>query len=477
MQYTHASFKNGPMLNIGHNAQYAFTREECITHVDQWCLQALQTIDENCLQTYLKDYSRSYYKKEFHMNSIMQYNRDDPDDSQWNNEAWEQAVNHVRMELRQTGVNAASLNILTELDAVPYVSSSAAGYGYQGKKGPFKNKMDKNNHWKAIRIAKKMVLDYHDSNGECINDAIMESTPSIGYTRTQLTDITEKLKVRAVWGSPFHHILVEGLSAAPLLNAFVEGNSFYFIGGDPLVTVPELITETNKKYQWIYTYDWSKFDATATRKEIRQAFTLVKEVITFPNKESENAFDLMVELFIYKKVVGPDGIIYTSNTGIPSGSYWTNLIDSIINKLRIDYLWIILTRKPMESLKTHGDDGLGGSDTFVPLHELAREALKHGWILNPDKSELVSNASDAEFLGRTTTGGLSRRSIDKCLRLLVYPEYPVESPEISSFRAQSIFEDVGRVSEKIGKVANMLLRKYGTPDEQDVPVHHRRFKH
>lgn len=470
------NFRDGPMYNIGYSRQYAFTREERITHVDAWSLQALQSIDANCLETYLKDYSRSYYVESFHTDSILQYNREDPHESVWNQTAFTKATDNIRMELRKANIKAVSLDVQTELDAVKYVSSSSAGYSYVGKKGPFKNKLERNNHYKAICRAKKMVLEYHDQRGECIDDAIMNSTPHIGYTRTQLTNVTEKLKVRAVWGSPFHHILVEGLTAGPLLEEFKRKVTFYHIGQDPLFSVPALLTKISSEYKLIYAYDWSKFDSTASRKEIRTAFALVKELIIFKNKESENAFDLMVELFIYKKVVGPDGIVYSCNTGVPSGSYWTSIIDSIINKLRLDYLWIVLTGEPMESVFTHGDDAVGGSNRFLSLYDLAEEAIKYGWVLNPDKSAIETNASKVEFLGRTTSGGLSRRSIERCLQLLVYPEYPVESPLISSFRAQSLYEDVGRISERIGTVATSLLRKYGTPHEEDVPSHHRIYK-
>jgi hypothetical protein len=325
--------------------------------------------------------------------------------------------------------------------------------------------------------AKKMVLDYHDTQGKCVHDAIMRSTPYIGYTRTQLTDLTEKLKVRAVWGSPFQHIIAEGLSAQPFIEQIVLNETFIHIGGDPLVTVPALITSISLKYKYLYSYDWSRFDATCSKFEIDLAFEIIESLMLFREPEDKSAFDLMKELFKYKKVVGPNGGIYSVNTGVPSGSYWTTIIDSIINKFRINYLWTILTGKSIDELHTHGDDGIGGSNTFVSAWELSVEAFKYGWILNFDKSEVNVDASKAEFLGRTTTGGLSRRSVEKCLRLLVFPEYPVESPEISSYRATSIYEDVGRTSSKIGQVANSLLRKYGHTEEKDVPVLHKRFKY
>jgi hypothetical protein len=472
-------FKTGPMFTIGVNKHYAFSREERVTYKDEYALNVLKTIDPDCLDTYLKDFSRSYYTQDFHLKSVLGYNTSEPELKVWNMSIVNQVKDDMIENMRKAGIKATSLSPRTDLDQVSYVSSSSAGYGYQGKKGEFKDKNSKNNHWKAITRAKKMALNYHDAQdkGECITDAIMNSTPYIGYTRTQLTDITEKLKVRNVWGSPFHHILLEGLAAQPMIEQFVNKNSFIHIGGDPLATVAERISQLNDKYTWLYTYDWSKFDATCSRFEIRLAFDVIKKGMNFPDKESENTFDLMKELFIYKKVVGPDGNIYSCNKGVPSGSFWTNLVDSIINYFRIQYLWLIITGNRIEDLDTHGDDGVGGSETYVSTERLTEEASKYGWILNPDKSIVTRDMSIIEFLGRSSHGGWSRRAIDKCLRLLVYTEYPVESGNISSFRAESIYNDVGRASDRLRQISSTLKRNYGVALEEEVPRHFKKPKY
>lgn len=345
MDFDVKKFKTGPMFIIGTNKHYAFSREERITHKDDFALNVLKSIDPNCLETYLKDYSRSYYTQDFHLKSVLGFNNSEPKEGLWDKSKVEIVTQSMIKNLQKAGIKANSLNPRTDLDKVNFVSSSSAGYGYQGKKGAFKDKELKNNHYKAISIAKKMALTYHEATnkGECINDAIMNSTPYIGYTRTQLTNILDKLKVRNVWGSPFHHIILEGLTAQPMIEQFVQKNSFIHIGGDPLQTVSNKIAQLNDNYIWMYTFDWSKFDSTCSRFEIRLAFKIIKMFIIFETDEAEDAFDLMRELFIHKKVIGPDGNIYTSNIGVPSGSFWTNIIDSVINKFRIEYLWLSLT--------------------------------------------------------------------------------------------------------------------------------------
>lgn len=467
------TFKTGPMFIIGNSKAYPSAREEDVTYVDQWALEELKSIDPTCMDTYLKDYSRSYYRKDFHLKSILEFNRDDPPEEVWDRSVFEATEQLTKNELDKANIHARSFDVLSEIDQVPFVGSSAAGFGYQGRKGLYKEE----NHKKAIRITKKMVLEYYDSEGKCLDDAILNSTPHVGFTRTQLTDVTEKLKVRAVWGSPFHHILAEGLAAAPYLDSVKISKSFIHFGEDPIHSVPSIINELNRNYEWLYAFDWSKFDATTSREEINMAFRIIKSHLTFPNAQTEAAFDLMVELFKYKKVLGPDGNVYTVNTGVPSGSNWTSIVDSIINYFRIQYLWKKLTGEFLQTLYTHGDDGVAGSDKYVSLYELSQEADKLGWVLNPDKSICTKDSSLIEFLGRNTTGGFSKRSIEKCLRLLVFPEYPVNDPKISAYRAESIYNDVGRNSEFLLQISKNLKRKYGLPDdEEEVPRHHKRYK-
>lgn len=465
------TFRNESMLNIGFSAEYAFTREEGITYTDPWALTELMSYDDNCMDTYLKGYSRSYYLRDFHQESIMRYNRLDPSPTIWNTNIVDKVKDEIRIELRDAGIAPVSLGVRTELDQVKFIGTSSAGYGYQGKKGEFKGR----NHKKAMGIAKKMILDVHDLGREQIDQAIVNSTPYIGYTRTQLTNVFEKLKVRAVWGSPFHHIIAEGLSAQPIIEQVIQRSTFIHLGEDPTISVPRKITQLSRDYKWLYTYDWSTFDATTSRLEINLAFDVVESLTTFRHEEDHDAFKLMRELFIYKKVIAPDGGIYTVSTGVPSGSLWTNIIDSIVNKFRINYLWNVITGESMEDLETHGDDGVGGSDRFVPATQLAEEARKYGWELNPDKSVATNHAEQIEFLGRTTRGGLSKREVERCLRLLIFPEYPVESAQISAYRAESINEDVGRTSERISAIASSLKRKYGIAEEGDIPRHHKRY--
>jgi len=465
------SFKNEGMFSIGFSKQYAFSREEGLTHTDPWVLNELLTYDENCEETYLKGYSRSYYLKDFHLESILKYNRPDPIASDWNMKIANKVKEEIRIELENSGIAPTSLGVRTELDQVQFVGSSSAGYGFLGKKGEQRGE----NHKRAMRIAKRMILDFHELDGEQFDQAIVDSTPYIGYTRTQLTNIFDKLKVRAVWGSPFQHIIAEGLSAQPFIEQVIKKSCFIHLGDDPIYSVPEKITQLNRDYKWIYTYDWSGFDNTTTRFEIDLAFDIIEYLMNFKNKEDRSAFILMRELFKYKKVVGPDGVVYTVNTGVPSGSYWTNIVDSIINKFRINYLWNIVSGQSMEDLDTHGDDGVGGSDIFVSIDSLAKEANKYGWTLNPDKCIAANHSDEIEFLGRKTSGGMSKRETDRCLRLLVFPEYPVESGRISAYRARSINEDVGGISERINVIANVLKRKYGVAEEHEVPRTHKRY--
>merc|ERR1711933_219298 len=80
-----------------------------------------------------------------------------------------------------------SLNFHTDLDKVPFEPTSAAGIGFEGKKG------ENNNHAHAINRAYATIKN---AQRHGITHVIDNSTPDAAYTRTQLTELSHGLKIR-----------------------------------------------------------------------------------------------------------------------------------------------------------------------------------------------------------------------------------------------------------------------------------------
>ncbi|QED42880.1 ORF1 [Panax cryptic virus 1] len=445
-------------------------REHAVTYVDQYAFEHVEDMSRLAEEQVLTGWSRSYYVPEKHLEALLKYNLPNIPVSRIRVDIYRQSINEAKNRLRSLQTVRA-FDVLTEIDQVSYKLSSAAGYDYVGEKGPIGG----DNHKRAIARAKAILWSAIADDGEGIEHVIETSVPDVGYTRTQLADLNEKTKVRQVWGRAFHYILLEGLVAGPLTKAVMNTDTFIHAGKDPTQSVPNLLSDIARDCKWKYALDWRQFDATVSRFEIHAAFDIIKQYISFPNYETEQAFEITRQLFIHKKVAAPDGFIYRSHKGIPSGSYYTSIIGSIVNYLRIDYLWRVLSGHTPIHIYTLGDDSLVGDNILLQPEKLAEVANNIGWHFNPEKTEYSTVPEEVTFLGRTYLGGLNKRDLTKCLRLLVYPEYPVESGRISAYRARSIAEDAGSLSDLLNRVADRLRRKYGIASDDEVPDYFKRY--
>jgi hypothetical protein len=446
-------------------------REEEQIYFDEYALEELNKVAPRYYDQHIKGWARSWYTGSQHLKTVMQYAQTDTPLQKLDQDIYSQAVQATRDGFRSLPIVRA-LSVKTDLDKVKFVQSSAAGYGYQGVKGP----INELNHKRAIKRAKATLYSALAEDGEGIDYAIRESVPDVGYTRTQLTDLTEKTKVRSVWGRAFHYILLEGTSARPLLEAIANSDCFIVIGQDPITAVPRILSDTARSSKWLTAVDWSRFDATVSRFEINTAFQLMKERITFPDFDTEMAFELCRLLFIHKKIAAPDGKVYWSHKGIPSGSYFTTLVGSIVNRIRIEYLWRLKFGEGPTSCYTLGDDSLIGYDSYYSPTEMSSRCADLGWIINPEKTECSTYAGGVTFLGRTSRGFFNERDLKKCIRLLILPEYPVPSGEISAFRAASIAEDAGGAGQYINDIAKRLKRKFGIARQEALPKYFRKYQ-
>nr|ATJ00052.1 RNA-dependent RNA polymerase [Medicago sativa deltapartitivirus 1]QWX94207.1 RNA-dependent RNA polymerase [Medicago sativa deltapartitivirus 1]QWX94211.1 RNA-dependent RNA polymerase [Medicago sativa deltapartitivirus 1]UEE94748.1 RNA-dependent RNA polymerase [Medicago sativa deltapartitivirus 1]UEE94750.1 RNA-dependent RNA polymerase [Medicago sativa deltapartitivirus 1] len=453
-----------------HKHSHGVRREPYTTEVDRWAKGLLMNLHSELYKQSIEGWSRSYYDPARHLEAI--YNYAAPDIPLTNID-W-QLYTDCALTIRQGFYSlprVKAYDVRTELDKVSYKASSAAGYSYQCVKGPVGGPTFK----LAVRRARKVVGEVHEQGVPGMKHLIETMVPDIGHTRTQLTNLLEKTKVRNVWGRAFQYILIEGTVADPLIRMFSESKTFYHIGRDPLDSVPEVISEAAAAGKWLYAIDWKQFDATVSKYEIVTAFELIRNLIDFPNEQTQVAFEISKQLFIHKKIAAPDGWVYWVHKGIPSGSYFTSIIGSIVNRLRIEYLWRKITGHGPKVCFTQGDDSLSSDDQFIPPERFAEVAYPIGWIINPDKTEYSTVPGEVSFLGRTMIGGSNVRDTLKCIRLLMFPEYPVESPQISAYRAQSIAEDAGGRSAILNEIASKLKTDYGVAQEHEVPAHFKRY--
>jgi hypothetical protein len=331
------------LTNIGTHNFPGPTREEDTILVDKYMLEAFNNYPFHRPMNVYEGFARSYYTTAGHAEQLYNYHHatrtlrpnEDPN--------YNRMITHCRSELSTVPL-VRSLDFLTQLRDVRFESSSSAGIGIPGKKG------DPGNLERAISQANATVHNFMTNPQSTIDN----TTPDRGLTRTQLTFVSDKLKIRNVFGQAFQYILIEGVTAQPLIEALSALNGFYFCGLDPRIHVPRLIEEMIFNHLDMMSLDWSHFDADVEDYEIEDAFDLLEPLLIFPNEETKAAFHFAVTFFIHRKITGPDQTLWFKHAGIPSGSYFTSLIGSVINWMRINFLFIVATGSPPLRIKVQG---------------------------------------------------------------------------------------------------------------------------
>ncbi|KAF6215866.1 hypothetical protein GE061_000201 [Apolygus lucorum] len=135
------------------------------------------------------------------------------------------------------------------LDAVSWIPSSAAGFGYIGKKA--------DNYLLARKNATRVLTGYSKWKSS------YRFSPDKSFARTQLA-MRAHPKIRHVWGRAFHHIHIEGLIGQPLLLRLMEVDTPIYIGKDIHKDMPYCILEATADGGTCYCIDFSKFDASVS---------------------------------------------------------------------------------------------------------------------------------------------------------------------------------------------------------------------
>lgn len=435
-----------------HRGSNLIQREQEVTLVDPFMLEAFQAYPFGYDWNKLEGWSRSYYTTEGHMESVLKMNSDRPFTKPFD-ASMLATDNYCKRYFGSLG-RVRSMKF-RELDKVPFEPTSSAGIGLPGRKG------DDGNHTKAIHQATATI---NNCLRHGIQHVIENSTPDVAYTRTQLTQVSEGLKVRNVFGEAFQYILIEGLTASPLMDFFVQNDTFFFVGLDPRKAVPDILESFKRKCPLLMSIDWKSFDTSVEAWEISDAFDLLESILDFKGRKSRAAFEFSRIFFINRKIAAPDGNEYMKQASVPSGSFFTMLIDAIVNWRRILYLYHRAYGKFPIDIKVQGDDSLVACHDAVTAEGLALQIPPSSrWDMNPFKCPTGKSGSTVPFLQRRLKWGDQARDVDKVERLAIYPEYEVTDPQISSYRARAIWEDCNYESNILGFATEYLEKKYGIP--------------
>jgi hypothetical protein len=195
--------------------------------------------------------------------------------------------------------------------------------------------------------------------------------PCIMFTRTQ-----ESKKTRAVWGFPIADTLNEMAFYRPLLKIQTQQPWRSAIVGPTAVdkSITTLIQNARSSNESLVSIDFSAYDATLRRSLQSASFDYIKSKF---QAQYRGQLDYIAERFCTIGLVTPDGV-WSGEHGVPSGSTFTNEVDSIAQFLCAETLNMNLT-----DYQIQGDDGAYRTDNPEKLKDGFK---RFGLDVNDEKS-------------------------------------------------------------------------------------------
>lgn len=261
------------------------------------------------------------------------------------------------------------------------------------------------------------------------------------YLRSHLVQEGE-VKVRAVWGYPATIGFQEACFALPLIAAYKLKSPIAY-GFETARGGCRKIANRFAHHRNILSSDFKSFDKTIPAWLIRIAFDILCTNIDFTayahagvphSQKLYRAWQYIVNYFINTPVRLCNGERYRKRKGVASGSYFTQLIDSVVN-------WIVTTYalrssgNEVHDLLVMGDDSLAATKYPVDLDAFAINAQVCGMKINVAKSETHDSVHDAKFLGYKINHGVPLKEEKDFWAALRFPERPDSSYDDFASRA------------------------------------------
>jgi len=228
-----------------------------------------------------------------------------------------------------------------------------------------------------------------------------------------------KHKLRVVSMIDLIVIVAELMFSKPIQH-YMSSETFY-AGGKDEHKISEIITNWRVRFNRFMSIDYTAFDQSISSWLIEDAFAVIKSAFDLDEKE-ERIFDIIVHDFIHKDFILNEGVLH-SDKGVPSGSMFTQIIDTIVNVLVImTYFSMLGAEAEMIAM---GDDNAIFTSSSSTIEELASYVMKNFGleIKTDDKSnEGNTKTDDVKFLSRYWRFSGQWRSANQLLSRLLYPE-------------------------------------------------------
>lgn len=282
-------------------------------------------------------------------------------------------------------------------------------------------------------------------------------------------------KTRLVWVYPAEMLTIEGFYAPRMYREYMKDPHSPMLNGKSSQRLYTEWTCNLREGETLYGLDFSSFDTKVPAWLIRVAFDILKQNIDFSTYRGKpverqdrqkwrNVWDGMVWYFINTPMLMPDGRMFRKYRGVPSGSWWTQMIDSVVNYIVVDYLASCQDTE-IRNLRVLGDDSAfrSGDDFDLVVAQLDADAV--GMILKPEKCERSQDPGDFKLLGTKYRRLVPYRDTVEWFKLALYPESSVNSLGVSLSRLVGLWIGGGMFDETFCRFIEYFQRCFPCPEE------------
>nr|QHD64792.1 RNA dependent RNA polymerase [Plasmopara viticola lesion associated Partitivirus 8] len=301
---------------------------------------------------------------------------------------------------------------------------TSAGISFPGKKkGEVMREIYDAARWLGHRVKHSGKLGF--------NPKRVQFPPAMAGQRGGMSQRDDP-KTRLVWVYPAEMLVLEGHYAPMLYRQYMERPDTPLLTGK---SAQRLYAEWLCKYrdgEVLHGLDFSSFDTTVPSYLIHAAFDIMhgnidwehwdgKKVGQRDRQKWKNVWDACKWYFINTPIMMPDGRMFRKSHGVPSGSWFTQIVDSIVNYILVEYL-AECQDLHIQSLRVLGDDSGFRAPHPLDLVQAQRDADGVGMTLKPEKCDTTTDPVEFKLLGTTYRDGHAFRPDEEWFKLALYPE-------------------------------------------------------
>lgn len=344
---------------------------------------------------------------------------------------------------------------------------TAAGVSFMGqKKGEVMEDIYHRTRWLAHRMKQDGTSRFDPRH--------TRFPPCLAGQRGGMSEAADP-KTRLVWIYPAEMLTVEGQYAPRMYHAYMKDPHSPMLNGK---SSQRLYTEWTcglREGEVLHGLDFKSFDTKVPNWLIRVAFDILRANVDFEmwngtrvtkreRQKWRNVWDGMVHYFIHTPILMPDGRMFRKSGGVPSGSWWTQMVDSVVNYILVEYLTACQNLE-IRTLRVLGDDSGFRAPRSLCLDTAARDVAAVQMILSTDKCEITQDPNEFKLLGTTYKDMHAHRTTDEWFKLALYPESGVRTLDVSLSRLIGLWLGGAMWDEEFCRYMHYFQGAFPCPEE------------